>query len=69
MLDALVIQEDSISKQAADFALTTFAQNLTLTNEQRDNLICLLEEKYMFSGINAINIILNHMKMIIKGDQ
>ena len=46
MIDSLVIQTDANSKQVADFALITFVQSLNLTDNQRHELISLLDDKY-----------------------
>ena len=45
MIDSLVIQTDANSKQVADFALITFVQSLNLTDNQRHELISLLDDK------------------------
>ena len=45
LIDSIAIQQDSISKQTADFALVTFAQSLKLTENQKKELIELLNEK------------------------
>lgn len=44
MIDSLVIQTDANSKQVADFALITFVQSLNLTDNQRHELISLLDD-------------------------
>ena len=54
LIDSLVIQTDANSKQAADFALITFVQSLNLTDNQRHELISLLDDKYRVSSIMAI---------------
>lgn len=54
MIDSLVIQIDANSKQVADFALITFVQSLNLTDNQRHELISLLDDKYRVSSIMAI---------------
>ena len=46
LIDSLVIQTDANSKQVADFALITFVQSLNLTDNQRHELISLLDDKY-----------------------
>lgn len=54
LIDSLVIQTDANSKQVADFALITFVQSLNLTDNQRHELISLLDDKYRDSSIMAI---------------
>ena len=54
LVDSLVIQTDANSKQVADFALITFVQSLNLTDNQRHELISLLDDKYRVSSIMAI---------------
>ena len=62
LIDSIAIQQDSISKQTADFALVTFAQSLKLTENQKKELIELLNEKYMVSDIKSIDDILYRIK-------
>ena len=54
LIDSLVIQTDANSKQVADFALITFVQSLNLTDNQRHEVISLLDDKYRVSSIMAI---------------
>ena len=54
LIDSLVIQTDANSKQVADFALITFVQSLNQTDNQRHELISLLDDKYRVSSIMAI---------------
>ena len=54
LIDSLVIQTDANSKQVADFAFITFVQSLNLTDNQRHELISLLDDKYRVSSIMAI---------------
>lgn len=61
-IDSIAIQQDSISKQTTDFALVTFAQSLKLTENQKKELIELLNEKYMVSDIKSIDDILYRIK-------
>ena len=62
LIDSIAIQQDSISKQTADFALVTFTQALKLTENQKKELIELLNEKYMVSDIKSIDDILYRIK-------
>ncbi|MBD9191159.1 MAG: hypothetical protein EGP96_01220 [Roseburia inulinivorans] len=54
LIDSLVIQTDANSKQVADFALITFVQSLNLTDNQRHELISLLDDKHRVSSIMVI---------------
>ena len=68
LIDSLTTQKDAVSKSAADFALVTFSSHLTLTEEQKEELIELLEEKYMVTDIRAIDDILYRVKAAITGE-
>ena len=46
----------------------TFSSHLTLTEEQKEELIELLEEKYMVTDIRAIDDILYRVKAAIMGE-
>lgn len=61
LIDSLVVQKDSISRQVADFALFTFAQSLKITNEHKEELLNLLQKRYKISSIKDINIILSRV--------
>ena len=65
LIDSIAIQQDSISKQTADFALVTFTQSLKLTENQKKELIELLNEKYMVSDIKSIDDILYRIKSVM----
>lgn len=62
LIDSLTIQNDTISRSTADFALCTFVQNLQLTDEQRANLLQLLEEKFRVTSIKQIDSILERVR-------
>lgn len=62
LIDSMVSQSDAISRQAADFALITFVQSLQLTDEQKKELVELLNEKYMVTSIRGIDDILYRVK-------
>ena len=64
-IDSIAIQQDSISKQTADFALVTFAQSLKLTENQKKELIELLNEKYMVSDIKSMDDILYRRESVM----
>lgn len=68
LIDSMVSQSDAISRQAADFALITFAQSLQLTDEQKNELIELLNEKYMVTSIRGIDDILYRVKTALGND-
>lgn len=62
LIDSLCVQKDMISKSLADFALVTFVQNLRLTDEQRQELWGLLEEKFRVTSIRGIDLILMRVR-------
>lgn len=62
LIDSVCIQNDYVSKKIADFALVTYLRNLWLTRELRCELLNLLEEKYTYSGIKDINLLLDRVK-------
>ena len=51
-----------VSKSLAEFALITFVQNLRLTDEQKQELISLLEEKFRVTSIRGIDLILQRVR-------
>ena len=61
LIDSLCIQNDYVSKAAADLALVTFVQNLKLTTEQQEELKALLFDKYKVSDIKKIDLILQRV--------
>lgn len=62
LIDSLCVQHDAVSKSVADFALVTFAQNLRLTGEQRQELASLLDQKFRVTSIRGIDLILDRVK-------
>lgn len=68
LIDSMVSQSDAISRQAADFALITFSQSLQLTDEQKKELVELLNEKYMVTSIRGIDDILYRVKTALGND-
>ena len=62
LIDSLCVQKDMFSKSLADFALVTFVQNLKLTDEQRQELMDLLEEKFRVTSIRGIDLILMRIR-------
>lgn len=68
LIDSIAVQTGSISKQTADFALVTFVQSLKLTDEQKTDLIGLLDEKYKVSDIKSIDYILYRVKSALNED-
>lgn len=67
LIDSLSVQKDRESKKVADFALVTFVQNLLLTDEQKDELIELLEQKFLVTSIRGIDLILNRIRYCLRG--
>lgn len=69
LIDSLCVQKDMYSKSLADFALVTFVQNLKLTEEQKQELLELLEEKFRVTSIRGIDLILEriHENMCLRG--
>lgn len=68
LIDSMVSQPDAISRQAAGFALITFVQSLQLTDEQKKELVELLNEKYMVTSIRGIDDILYRVKTALGND-
>ena len=68
LIDSMVSQPDAISRLAADFALITFVQSLQLTDEQKKELVELLNEKYMVTSIRGIDDILYRVKTALGND-
>lgn len=68
LIDSMVSQPDAISRQAADFVLITFVQSLQLTDEQKKELVELLNEKYMVTSIRGIDDILYRVKTALGND-
>lgn len=66
LIDVLNSQTDFISRRTTDFVLITFIQSLLLTNEQKEDLMELLEEKYKMGGRKETQIVLNRVIDIIE---
>lgn len=62
LIDSIVVQTDKFSKCTADFALVTFVQSLTLTDEQKNELIELLESRYLVTDTKRIDVVLQRVK-------
>lgn len=62
LIDSLCVQHDFVSKTTADFALVTFVKNLQLTDEQKTELINLLEEKFKVTSIKNIDLIISRIR-------
>ncbi len=62
LIDSLCIQPDALSRGAADFALVTFVQQLSLTKEQAREMQDLLEEKFRVTSIRGIDLILDRVE-------
>lgn len=66
LIDVLNSQTDFISRRTTDFVLITFIQSLLLTNEQKEDLMELLKEKYKMGGRKETQIVLNRVIDIIE---
>ena len=62
LIDSIIVQKDSISRATADFAMCTFVQNLQLTEEQRNDLMQLLEKRFRVISIKKIDVILERIR-------
>ena len=62
LIDSLCVQLDYISRSVADFALVTFVQNLQLTKFQKEDLMNLLEQKFLVSSIKGITLVLDRVR-------
>jgi len=62
LIGSLCIQPDALSRGAADFALVTFVQQLSLTKEQAREMQDLLEEKFRVTSIRGIDLILDRVE-------
>lgn len=62
LVDNMEIQRGIPSRKAADFALTTYIDHLYLTKEQAEELIALLEDKYVVHSTKNIRALLDHIE-------
>lgn len=62
LIDNMEMQRGPASKAAADFTLTTYIDHLYLTNDQAQELISLLDEKYKVKSSRGIDILLTRVK-------
>lgn len=65
LVDNMFVQSDTLSRSAADFALTTYTQSLVMTEEQRQDLCGLLEERYRVSADRKMPLVLQRIKDIL----
>lgn len=65
LIDNMAIQKSVIGKKAADFALTTYVEHLTLNEDQAKELIDLIDEKYRVSSQKGIDIISSRIKDVL----
>lgn len=66
LIDNMEIQRGIPSKAAADFALSTYINHLYLTQEQSQELLALLEEKYKVRSSRSIDTILDRVEDMIQ---
>lgn len=61
LIDSLIIQPDTVSRRAADFALVTYAQSLRLTEEEMEELTAMLTERYRVRAVKEMDLILERV--------
>ncbi len=66
LIDNMAMQKGIIGKRVADFALITYAEHLLLDEEQTQELIALLDERYRVRSQRGIEVILERMKDCIQ---
>ena len=62
LIDNMEIQRGIPSIKAADFALTTYINHLYLTREQANELVALLEEKYVVHSMRNVRFLLGRIE-------
>lgn len=62
LIDSLRAQNDAASRAAADFALVTFSQSLTLTESQVEQIIDILTEHYAVTADKNTDCVLTRVK-------
>ncbi len=68
LIDSLLEQRDMLSKAAADFAITTYAANLRLNENDKEELLLLLDEKYKIINSPKIPLLIDRVKKYIEMD-
>lgn len=62
LIDNLALQKGMIGKKVADFALVTYVDHLLLDDDQANELIGLLDEKYKVRSQRNLDLILERVK-------
>lgn len=62
LIDNLAMQKSVIGKKVADFALVTYVEHLLIDEEQSEELIELLDEKYKVKSQKGIELIIDRIK-------
>lgn len=62
LIDNLALQKGVIGKKVADFALVTYVDHLLLDDDQANELIGLLDEKYKVRSQRNLDLILERVK-------
>lgn len=62
LIDNLALQKSTIGKKVADFALITYVDHLILDDDQANELIGLLDEKYKVKSQRGLDLILERVK-------
>jgi len=62
LIDNMAMQKSVIGKKVADFALVTYVDHLMINEEQVNELIELMEEKYQVKSQKGIELILERIK-------
>lgn len=62
LIDNLALQKSMIGKKGADFALVTYVNHLILDDDQANELIELLDEKYKVRSQSNLDLILERVK-------
>lgn len=62
LIDTSLAQNNSLSKRAADFALSSYIQSLRLTQDQKEELSELLEERYQVTASIKTPEIVTHVR-------
>ena len=55
-------KQTGIGRRAADFAISTYANNLSLTQQQKDELLGLLREKFAVEQGNKVNLLIERIE-------
>lgn len=62
LIDNMAVQKGVIGKKVADFALVTYVEHLLLDENQAQELIALLDERYRVKSQRGIEVILQRIK-------